>query len=511
MISSPSSKRRLLVPRWRPLATTLASGELSAPREKAHQSGSANLSNDLAARLANWRQAPSAIHAAEVVESAIVYGKEHLAVEPARWLVRENSPATLLLRQQAARLLVRSGLASNVPANLLVAEDATAAYWRERTRTFPRDALAWVELALSQTSCRHNKGALRSVTIALNLAPNNRHVLRSAARFFLHVHDAERAYHLIRRSEATPYDPWLMAAEIALAECIDRSPVFMKAAIGLLKEGSQLPHQVTELAGAVGTTLLTDGNRKLGKKHFRQSLAAPTANALAQAEWASEVFHESILLEGQLRRRRDAKEALALHAHSVGAFQASVAFAREWISEERFSARGYIVGSDAANMADDFQAAEELSRQGLAFDHRSNYLLNSLAFSLASQGHLDEAEKVLRRIPSDHKDKNLLLVAEANRGLVSMRRGNVERGRDQYRKAIQGFRAQQNLRLARTALAFWAREAIFAGLSDGPKFLQEAKTGLVPSVTPGAARVIKEAEARLSLLGQGGGLDKPRR
>jgi hypothetical protein len=52
---------------------------------------------------------------------------------------------------------------------------------------------------------------------ALQLAPQNRHVLRSAARLFLHVGDPECAHDLVARNDATKNDPWLIAAEIAIA------------------------------------------------------------------------------------------------------------------------------------------------------------------------------------------------------------------------------------------------------------------------------------------------------
>jgi tetratricopeptide (TPR) repeat protein len=498
MISSPSSKRRLLVPRWRTLSLTLAAGELSSPGRRGQHASAEGLSRDLRSRLANWRQTPTVIHAAEVVEAAIAHGQEHLALDAATKLAQEGSGATIMVRQQAGKLLQRAGRSEGAYRPLVAKDEGGAgAYWRARTRAFPHDALAWVELALAQLTHGHSRSAQRSITIALNLAGNNRHVLRSAARFFLHVHDPERAYQLIRRSEATPHDPWLMAAEIAFAQCVDRPSAFMKAGVNLLKEGSQNPRQVTELAGAIGTTLLIDGNRKLSKRHFLQSLADPTGNSLAQAEWASGAFGEPIVLERQLERYRDAKEALALHAYSAGQFEASVAFAREWIAEEPFSARGYIVGASAANTADDFAAAEALSKEGLSFDPKSISLLNSLAFALASQGRLDEADDALRQIPDEHKDKNLLLVADANRGLVAMRRGEIDKGRNFYRKVIQSFRSQQNPHLARSAQTYWAREATRAGVPDGAEILEEARKGLIASPNSVAARVLKEAETYL--------------
>jgi tetratricopeptide (TPR) repeat protein len=66
-------------------------------------------------------------------------------------------------------------------------------------------------------------------------------------------------------------------------------------------------------------------------------------------------------------------------------------------------------------------------------DDRKLVLYNNLAFALAESGRLDEAESFLRRIGSRlHKDA----YPTATLGLVSLKRGHVERGIRRYREAI---------------------------------------------------------------------------
>ena len=113
------------------------------------------------------------------------------------------------------------------------------------------------------------------MAVALQLAPENRHVLRSAARLFVHAHDPERAHDLIRGNAATPYDPWLIAAEIALAAGAERKPKFFKKGIAVLEEGNRMPRQVTELAGALATTFLVDGYRKRESACFSNAWLIP--------------------------------------------------------------------------------------------------------------------------------------------------------------------------------------------------------------------------------------------
>ena len=221
-----------------------------------------------------------------------------------------------------------------------------------------------------------------------------------------------------------------MAAEIALAECSTKSSLFLKSGIALLGEDQHVPRQVTELAGAIGTSLILDGSHKRGKKLFRQSMLDPTNNALAQAEWASEALGDHLVSETLLKRLMDAKEARARHALSSGNFEEAYKYSLAWIDQEPFSSLAYAFAVVSANITENFKASEELARKALLYFPRSASFKNTMAFAIASQAggndRLTEAEKYLRAI-TNSDDPRELLVAEANRGLIAFRRGGCER------------------------------------------------------------------------------------
>jgi hypothetical protein len=177
----------------------------------------------------------------------------------------------------------------------------------EYTRAYPQNALGWVELALSYTIANDLHRAERAILVALQLAPNNRHVLRAASRFFLHKNDPIRAYDIVARSDAIN-DPWLVASELALAELIDRDTRFYKLGIGMLGQ-QMLPRQITELAGSLATKELIEGNKKKARRFFRESMADPNANALAQAEWATPNFGSNLFSLETLNAVEEAHEA----------------------------------------------------------------------------------------------------------------------------------------------------------------------------------------------------------
>src|SRR5665213_1262190 len=172
MISSPTTQRRLMVPRWRSLRLTNRSRELSAPGKTRNEKLNQELPPDLIKRLERWRQSHDLISAAELVETALIHGKESEAIAAARGMLQQGEVATLSVERQAASLLQKMGLVDDVPNRLKISESFHSHKWRQRTNINPNDAISWIELALVQTTHGSIKHARRSVAIALQLAPN---------------------------------------------------------------------------------------------------------------------------------------------------------------------------------------------------------------------------------------------------------------------------------------------------------------------------------------------------
>jgi tetratricopeptide (TPR) repeat protein len=423
---------------------------------------------EIVKRLEAWRRDPSAITAAELIETAIVLGLESEAKNAAQFLLCRDSGATPLVRFQAEIVLGEGGQRQEAS---LVTQRLGGKPWRRLLREYPANPLAWVELAREQVISGQMKRADRSMNVALKLAPNDRHVLRSAACF--HLSDPEKAHAIVARSDAVKYDPWIMSAEIALADSAEIAPLQFKKGLALLDLDQHLPRQVSELASAVATKFLLDGNRKRGKSHFRQSLIDPTGNSLAQAEWAGNVLGAGLSIEPQLKYKTDATEALALHAYNSGQFNDCLRLSKVWIGEEPFSLRGYEAASSVANVLEEYECAESSACKGLRFHPNSSRLVNSRIFSLASLGHLDRAEELIAGLTSN-LEMDSKLVLEANRGLIALRRGNVAEGRSLYQAAVDGFQRMGNTRMARLAEAYLIREAVLAKLPEARKLLDAA-------------------------------------
>jgi tetratricopeptide (TPR) repeat protein len=291
-----------------------------------------------------------------------------------------------------------------------------------------------------------------------------------------------------------------LAAEIALAPGANRIPKFLKRGIAVLDENNQYPRQITELAGAVGTTFLLDGNRKRARRLFQQSMADPTGNSLAQAEWVSQAYGEIVVKERQLKTSPDATEAMARHMYRTGDFNQSLAFATRWIEEEPFNNNAYVTAAAVTNILEKYEAADKLARDGLLHDPRSLSLISNRVFSLSCLGKLNEAEDLLRGYLVKADSELMTLVGEADQGLIAFRRGNLSQGEAHYRKAIAGFGRLNAMEPKRLAEAYFAREAVRAGFEDAAKLISEFEKKNVAPVVHTAKRVLDSARAMLEPL-----------
>ncbi len=471
---SPLSDTRHLVPRWRSLAATLQSRELASYRSSG-QSNNHKLSDELVMHLERWRTKPSLIAAAELVDIAILEGQENEAIDAARRLVLFDLSATPLIRDQAARLLARTGQEPELYQNSLIRRNIPPGYWRRLTREYPDNALAWVELSLQHTVAGNHRDAQRCMAVATRLAPDNRHVLRSSSRLALHLGDPEQAHDILLGSEASKSDPWIIAAEIALAKVADRNPRRFKTGLGILDEGGLYPRQITELAGAIATVDLLDGNRKRSKKLFRASMTDPTGSALAQGEWATPLIGAEIVPIGALTSTLEAHEAKALHFWRERRFLAAADACERWASVDSFSIRPFEFAATTANILEDYDRANQFASRGLMLRKEAPMLLLSKVFSLASLNKVDEASKILRKVLGSTQDEKTRFIALANEGLISFRKGDLEFAKARYKESIDGFNRMRYVFLGAQAEIYMARESFIANDKDSLKLLENAR------------------------------------
>src|ERR1019366_2595141 len=209
----------------------------------------------LAEKEADWNASHTVWHAADFVAAFFVLGQPERALNAADFLLHKRnvpSPALALANRIAHRASDQIEIpeVQNLEGEALYREIHAL---KNRSVREPRNAIVWVDLARAYTLAGETELGRRAMTVACSISPDNRFVLRSAARLFVHQHDALHAHRLLTTSIATPHDPWLLAAEIGVASTAGMSSVFTRPGRGMLGSAQHSPLSLTELSSALAS------------------------------------------------------------------------------------------------------------------------------------------------------------------------------------------------------------------------------------------------------------------
>jgi len=289
------------------------------------------------------------------------------------------------------------------------------------------------------------------------LEGSNRFVARSAARFFVHLDDSERALKALSKAQARN-DPWLLAAHIAVSDIAGKTSGLMKTGKAMSTSGNFSDFSLAELRAAIATTEMGAGGDKRARRLFESALISPTENALAQVRWAEQQMQREIV-DTPVAVKRD-YEAQARFYLSHQNWDAAGIEIKKWLRDEPFSTRPAIIGSFISSVIqEDYTSALLLIKEGLRANPEDVTLINNEAFCLASLNRVDEAIKALNRIPSDkiHTVTDAIAL-NATLGLIQFRGGQPDEGRASYRRALELAGKRDVARSKALALAFFARE-----------------------------------------------------
>lgn len=429
--SVPDSQRRLL-PRWRGAPQAAACGELKST--KSGLGAAPIVAPDFEALKEQWRADRSVETAAELVGSALVLGRAVEVEDAARILVEPEADVVPLVRQMGERVLgAPPPNAPQTPFDLGVEfVHQRLAARKAQLRAYPRNAIAWMELARGYTVLGQLRNARSAVEIALKLGAENRYVLRCAARFFVHAGEPDTALQVLRRARSLREDPWLIAAELSVALVAGTDPSTYKRAKAIAEADDLLPWHTGELNGALGTLAIHD--RRAGKvgRLFSRSLRSPTENAVAQAQWASN-SHSAVIVPDELLLDRHTFEASALRARVQRKWDRVIESCYGWGAMEPTSIRPFILGAFSAGVAlGDGEVMLTFTNRALLGASGDPMVLNNHAVALAYVGRCDDAEDHLTSIPSHAITDEQRVFVQATHGLVAYRRGDRETGVKHY-------------------------------------------------------------------------------
>lgn len=435
---------RRVVPRWRPtaLTATLPGGlplVTGVQRRLALREDEAGLEG-LQGEFQEKRTFP---FAADLLNAAVSSGKPELALDAAAVVLEEAASMPPALVDLAQHALGHTPTARQQERNVDATASGLVRELRGRLNRYDSNALDWIDLALAYVSLGQDRKAERAVQTALGLSSHNRHVLRSAARYFVHSGDPGRAQETLTRAQNLLVDPWLLSAELAVSSISGRTSRHIKQARQLVDSGRFSKLDLSELAAAIASEEAASGSVKNAVRRMRSALEEPTDNTLAQGEWFSHhVSHLGDLGQTATKvpRAFEASASISLYRSK---WQDALDAARRWGEDEPYSSRPAMLASFVSGMIlEDHYRSIEALEAALRSNPSDAGLLNNLAFSYASIGRIEDARARISTVPTEGLSNSLLIATEATRGLIAFRSGLEDQGLRGYTDAIERARRE---------------------------------------------------------------------
>lgn len=477
-------KDRHVLPTWRSFENTSKLGELNGSKNIQFDS---TFKPDISDLLDDWADHPTIAIAGDVLGAALV-GNHHadVTVRSISNFILENKNLAPKAVINAAESILRPReesivLSLDIPTtDVTELQDGLSSIYvkinaiKKELIKNPYNSISWIEIARLYSILGQDKKAIRAIENGISISRTNRFVLRSAARFFVHIGDIERAHDLIRKSIHVRHDPWILATEISIAQLRNRNSVFAKEGLRLVGQATFHPFNTTELASTLASLELKHDNIKSSKKLFHNSLVSPNDNSLAQAEWASNIEKNLLSVVPKQFSLDHSFEALARDFSEHKEWQQSIEYSKKWFLDQPFSKSAVLFGNEVASVKlKDHAQAVQVASLGLISHPNDAHLLNNIIYSLCMQNKIGEAQHHLskvRREDMNAKDINGVCLT-ATRGLLCFRQGYGDIGRSLYAEAIE-LSKKLNLTNANTSASVnYVREELLLGQVDVSEYI----------------------------------------
>lgn len=467
--------KRLLVPNWRDFNRTTKIGELGGLKTNKiiQESDNSIIIND-------WHNSKTIGTAADLINNAFV-SNELFSNEltEAIDLISENkefaSTSLLSLIQQIKKEMKMQNENSNILLEKKISslEELESIFnpklfnkiihkTKNATKNHSRNAIYWVELSRLYTIKSQFEKAEKCIQIALNLAGNNRFVLRSATRFYIHTNQEEKAIFYLKKSDIIKNDPWIISAHVASSMLIGRYSPFLKKGIEIAQSKNFSNFDITELSSSIGTIELENGSFKKAKPFLETSIINPNDNSLAQFEWLSKKEDRIIFRKEDFQNVKNAFEAFAYENFNKGLIEEAFQNCIDWFLDMPYSKRPLMFGSYLASILENYDIAIMLCLIGLRYDSNEPGFTNNLIYNYCLKNDLEKAGDKLNQYFSNNKIENLSnenkITLQATIGLYLMKIGDLEGGKKMYKVALENSKIIKNDYYYNLALVNFTRE-----------------------------------------------------
>ena len=477
------------MPNWRYYDATLEAGELDDWKVSLHRKDIYAIDDYVQL----WNNHHSLYRAGDLISAAITNGnKDSSAIkDAASYILDREEISTNTLISSARTILGVEDKKTQSKIDIQRLRECTAIddirqkihIIRQRLQVMPYNPFLYVDLSRAYLMIGQTQKAEEAILSALHYGETNRFVARSAARFFLHTQDIDRAYEVIRAKGAVSSDPWLMAAEITINMLRGKSSNYVTKGRNIIESGNCSPFGFTELASSIGTLELTSGAHRNSKKLFRKALINPNDNSLAQVQWVNSFEPLSVNLNLPVRNAYEVNTfEKVVKGDIVGAMHEAVS----WICDMPFAHKPVNIGFDiSTNQLHDYELALAILDVGLQSDESSPFLLNNKAYCLARANKINEAKEAFAKLTSLQIDDSFIwkVCLPATEGLIHYRSKELVLGSLKYKEAIEVAKAsaiaEGDVFLYKKAVLNFCRERLIAREGDPNDVIKEASEVII--------------------------------
>jgi tetratricopeptide (TPR) repeat protein len=486
-------KERRLIPNWRDFKRTVQLGELSISNTNIDK-----VKINIDHVIHDWGYKKNAGTAAEMINACYISGIANiLEVNEAIDFIHKNpknSSESLLELINIISESSQQGHQQNLK-HLLETDYETIEQFQSlinnkvlyklinKTKNKIREEILnpinWIELARLYSINGQSDQAKPSVLTALHLAPDNRFILRSATRYFIHNGDYDQALYYLKKSKSLKKDPWLISAHIATSSLMNRYSPLIKTGISLTSSDQFSNFELTELSGSLGTLEFNAGSFKNAKRLFEKSMLSPNDNSLAQIEWIAKDDYRFKINLSEFDSVINPFEAYAIDKFEKGEWKEAFYNCLKWFSDTPFSKRPILLGCYlAGSLLYDVDAAITLCKIGLQANPHHVVLLNNIIYYSALAGKFEEIDHYFEQMNiSTFEDlpENDKPVIQATAGLANFRRGIIDDGKKWYKLAILNSEKIKNEYFKNSAILNYTRELIISRQPERFEYIEVVK------------------------------------
>lgn len=480
-INNISREKRLLIPKWRSFEKTVTLGELNSSNSSKVLAVEQKIFED---KKQEWIKNKDKISATELVTLSKIYNfdneqYESLEFKDALNFLKHDNDTPIV-----EQLLRNASAVSSETITKNITYYNKIRNIKNRLNKFIKNPIDWTNLAYYYTLLNQKNKAVSAIEIALNLNANNRYVIRSATRLFLHYGEFERAYSIFKKTDLTFKDTWVNSAYIAVAQLLNKPINKIKTSLNLIESANFSAFDLTELTSGIATLEIENGDEKKGKKMLKKSIENPNDNSAAQLQWISKNRMKLPSLEEQLDKtniKNNFEYDTFLQCY-LQDFESAIASAKAWKEDENYSSKpNDILACIYNTVYKDYSKSQEFAGEALICDKENTNLKCSLVYSLIKQNKINDALKLMNELETD-STKRTKIILLADKGLINFMNNDFTNGRELYEQAIKECEKQRAYDLRASAVAHLAEIEKQKNTAEKEKAIFRAKQEL-PNVT----------------------------